>query len=58
MKMDLDSLQLGNNIHWQHPTQNFMKYNFDASFLEYQRKVAIGVCLRDEHAMLMGAKIM
>lgn len=35
-----------------------MKCNFDASFLEHQRNVGIGICLRDEHDMFMGAKTM
>ncbi|XP_045802565.1 uncharacterized protein LOC123896188 [Trifolium pratense] len=41
---------------WQRPPHNFIKCNVDASFSEHHNKVGIGICLRDEFGMFMGAR--
>jgi hypothetical protein len=43
---------------WQRPPRGFVKCNVDASFSKPLNKVGIGMCLRDEFGMYMGAKTM
>jgi hypothetical protein len=43
---------------WQRPPPGFVKCNVDASFSKPLNKVGIGMCLRDEFGMYMGAKTM
>jgi len=43
-------------VRWQRPPNSFVKYNVDASFSEHYNRVGIGMCLRDEFGMFIGAK--
>ncbi|AET04041.1 hypothetical protein MTR_8g079540 [Medicago truncatula] len=44
-------------VRWQQPPNSFVKCNVDASFSEHYNRVGIGMCLRDEFCMFVGAKM-
>jgi hypothetical protein len=44
------------SFNWKRPPHGFVKCNVDASFSEYHNRVGIGMCLRDEFGMFVGAK--
>ncbi|XP_024628604.1 uncharacterized protein [Medicago truncatula] len=43
-------------VKWQRPPNSFVKCNVDTSFSQNYNKVGIGICLRDEFGMFIGAK--
>ncbi|PNY12478.1 ribonuclease H, partial [Trifolium pratense] len=45
------------SLKWKRPPHGFFKCNVDGSFSEYHNRVGIGMCLRDEFGMFVGAKI-